>query len=71
MSEEDAILEEAMDNLRESIQRLRATQNRLHATGLDENPNYRDLLHRVASALAMSEAAFMEARRKAERKGNH
>ena len=29
MSEEDAILEEAMDNLRESIQRLRAIQNRL------------------------------------------
>ena len=60
-----------MDNLRECIQRVRATQSRLHAAGLDENPNYRDLLHRVRSALAMSEAAFMEARRKAERKGKH
>ena len=70
MSDEDAILDEAMDNLRESIQRLRATQNRLRSTGLDENPNYRDLLHRVRSALAMSEAAFMEARRRAEREGN-
>ena len=70
MTDEDTILEEAMDNLRESIQRLRATQNRLRSTGLDENPNYRDLLHRVRSALAMSEAAFMEARRRAEREGN-
>ena len=71
MSDVNALLEEAMDNLRESIQRLRATQARLHSTGLDENPNYRDLSHRVRSALAMSEAAFMEARRKAERKGKH
>jgi hypothetical protein len=71
MSEEDAILEEAMDNLRGSVQRLRATQNRLRSMGLDENPNYRDLLHRVRSALAMTEAAFMEARRRAEREGNY
>ena len=70
MTDEDTILEEAMDNLRESIQRLRAIQSRLHSMGLDENPNYRDLLHRVRSALAMSEAAFMEARRRAEREGN-
>ena len=68
MSEEYALLEEAMDNLRESIQRLRAIQTRFHSTGQDENPKYRDLLHRVRTALAMSEAAFMEARRKAERK---
>jgi hypothetical protein len=67
MSDEDAILDEAMDNLRESIQRLRATQSRLHAAGLDENPSYGDLSHRVRSALAMTEAAFMEARRRAER----
>jgi uncharacterized protein YukE len=71
MSEEDAILEEAMDNLRGSVQRLRDTQNRLRSMGLDENPNYRDLLHRVRSALAMTEAAFMEARRRAEREGNY
>jgi len=70
MSEEDAILEEAMDNLRESIQRLRATQARMHSTGLDKHLDYRDLLLRVGSALAMSEAAFREAQRKAEREGN-
>jgi hypothetical protein len=69
MSDEDAILKEAMDNLRESIQRLRATQARMHSTGLDKHVDYRDLLHRVGSALAMSEAAFMEAQRKVEREG--
>jgi signal transduction histidine kinase len=36
MSDEEAILEEATDHLRESIQRLRAIQSRLHSTGLDE-----------------------------------
>jgi hypothetical protein len=70
MSDEEVIFEEAVDNLRESVQRLRATQSRLRSTGLDENPNYRDLSHRVRSALAMTEAAFMEARRRAEREGN-
>ena len=50
MSEEDAVLEEAMDNLRESIQRLRAIQARLHSTGLDnKHLDYRDLLHRAGS----------------------
>jgi hypothetical protein len=70
ISDEEVILEEAMDNLRESVQWLRATQSRLRSTGLDENPNYRDLSHRVRSALAMTEAAFLEARRRAEREGN-
>ena len=32
-----------------------------------ENPNHHDLAHRVASALAMTEAAGMEAKRKLER----
>ena len=70
MSDEEVILDEAMDDLRESVQRLRATQSRLRSTGLDENPNYRDLSHRVRSALAMTGATFMEARRRAEREGN-
>jgi hypothetical protein len=69
MSGEDALLEEVMDNLRESNKRLRAIQARLHSTGLDENPNYRDLSHHVRSALAMTEAALMEARRRAEQEG--
>ena len=35
MSDEEVILEEAIDNLREYVQRLRVTQNRLRFTGLD------------------------------------
>ena len=67
MSDEDAILKEAMNTLRESIQRLRAIQAQFHSTGLEDHPNYRDLSNRVRTALAMSEAAFMEARRRIER----
>ena len=33
-------------------------------TGMRDAPNHHDLVHRVASALAMTEAAGMEARRK-------
>ena len=69
MSDEEIILEEAIDNLREYVQRLRATQNRLRFTGLDENL-ITATSHRVRSALVMTEAAFMEARRRAEREGN-
>ena len=58
------ILEEALDNLRESIQRLRATQNRMLAAGMYDHPNYRDLFVRVSTALAMTEASFVEARRR-------
>jgi hypothetical protein len=67
MTGEEAILDEAMDNLREATQRIRATQNRLWSAGMDNHPNYRDLTHRVSSALAMTEAAFVETRRRSER----
>ena len=56
-----------MDNLREATQRIRATRNRLWSAGLDDHPNYRDLTHRVMTALAMTEAAYIEARRRSER----
>ncbi len=62
--EERAVLEEALDNLREAAQRIRAVSNRLRATGMRDDDNHHDLVHRVASALAITEAAGMEARRK-------
>ncbi len=34
MTNEDSVLEEAMDNLREAGQRIRATQNVMHAQGM-------------------------------------
>ena len=60
----EPILEEAQDNLREATQRLRATQNRMLAAGMHDQPNYRDLFVRVSTALAMTEASIMEARRR-------
>jgi len=62
--DEAAILEEATDNLKEAAQRIRATRNRVWSAGLEQNPNYRDLSQRVGMALAMTEAAYVEARRR-------
>jgi hypothetical protein len=64
VDEEEAILDEAMENLTEATQRLRAIRNRLWAAGLEDRVNYRDLAHRVHSALAMTEAAYLAARRR-------
>ncbi len=61
---EERILEEALDNLREATQRLRATENRMLAAGMPDQAGYRDLFVRVGTALAMTEAAFVEARRR-------
>ena len=63
-NDEEAILEEATDNLREAAQRIRAVSHLMRSTGLVDDPNYHDLVHRVSSALAMVESAGMEARRK-------
>ena len=57
MTNEDSVLEEAMDNLREAAQRIRATQNLMHARGTTEGENNRELLVRLSTALAMTEAA--------------
>jgi len=53
-----------MDKLREAAQRIRATQNVMHARGMAEDVNYRELLTRLSTALAMTEAAHVEARRR-------
>ena len=70
MFDEEAIFDEAMDNLRQAAQRIRATRNRLWSAGMDDHPNYQDLTHRVMTALAMTEAAFVEARRRSEQGSN-
>ena len=64
MANEDSVLEEAMDNLREAGQRIRATQNLMRARGMTDGENHRDLLTRLSTALAMTEAAYLEARRR-------
>jgi hypothetical protein len=66
VAEEEPILDEALDNLKESAQRIRVTQNRLRASGLVDHPNYAELSYRLSAALAMTEAEFVEARRTSE-----
>jgi hypothetical protein len=55
-----------MDNLKEAAERIRAIQNRLRAFGLVDHPNYGELSYRLSAALAMTEAAFVEATRRSD-----
>ena len=64
MAEEDTVLEEAMDNLREAGQRIRATQSLMRSEGMTDDADYRELVSRLSTSLAMVEAAYMEARRR-------
>jgi hypothetical protein len=64
MADEDAVLEEVMDNLKEAGQRIRATQSLMRSEGMTEGENYCDLFTRLSTALAMTEAAYLEARRR-------
>ena len=64
MAKEDTILDEAMDNLTDAGQRIRATQSLLRSEGMTDGENYRGLLPRLSTALAMTEAAYLEARRR-------
>ena len=66
MADEDSVLEEAMDNLKGAGQRIRATQSLMRSEGMTDGENYRDLLTRISTALAITEAAYLEARRRRE-----
>jgi len=64
MAHEDTVLEEALDNLKEGGQRIRATQSLMRSLGMTDIEDYGDLLTRLSTALAMTEAAYLEARRR-------
>ena len=70
MPDKEAVLEEAMDNLREAAQRVRATQARIWSSNLSEHPDCRELSTRLSMALASVEAAYVEARRRAGQDNN-
>jgi hypothetical protein len=55
-----------MNNLREAAQRIRATQNVMHARGMTEEVSYRELLTRLSTAFAMTEATYVEAKKRRE-----
>jgi hypothetical protein len=63
MADEETVLVEAMDNLKEAGGRIR-TQSLMRSQAMTEGENHRDLLTRLATALAMTEAAYLEARRR-------
>jgi hypothetical protein len=52
-----------MNDLKEVGQRIRATQCLMRSQGMTDGEDYRDLLTRLSTALAMTEAAYLEARR--------
>jgi hypothetical protein len=62
MANEDSVLEEAMDYLKEAGQRIRAPQSLMRSQGMTDGENHRDLVTRLSTALAMTEAAYLEAR---------
>jgi len=60
----NTVLEEAMDNLKVAGQRIRATQSLIRSQGMIDDADYRELVSRLSTSLAMVEAAYMEARRR-------
>jgi hypothetical protein len=66
MAHEGTVLKEAMDNLKEAGQRIRATRSLMRSQSMTDGENHRDLLTRLSTALAMTEAAYLEARRRRE-----
>jgi hypothetical protein len=66
MAEDDSVLDEATDNLKEAGQRIKAAQSLMRSQGMtsEAGENHRDLLTRLSTALAMTEAAYLEARRR-------
>ena len=66
MTNEDSVLDEIQDNTKEAGQRLRASLNLLRSQGMLDDNNYHELVVRLSTALAMTEAAYLEARRRRE-----
>ncbi|CAN5664704.1 hypothetical protein BH20ACT12_BH20ACT12_17880 [soil metagenome] len=64
MADEDTVLKEAMGNLKEAGVCIRATQNLMRSHRMTEGENHRDLLTRLFTAFAMTEAAYLESRRR-------
>jgi len=62
MANEDTVLEDVMDNLKEAGGRIRTTQSLMRSGGMTEGENHRDFLTRLSTALAMTEAAYLEVR---------
>jgi hypothetical protein len=64
MADDDAVLDEIQENTKEAGQRLRASLSLLRSQGKLDDADYRELVSRLSTSLAMVEAAYMEARRR-------
>jgi hypothetical protein len=54
MAEEDTVLDEAMGNLKQAGQRIRATQSLMRSQGMIDDADYRELVSRLSTSLAWS-----------------
>ena len=63
---DDSVIDEIQDNCREAGQRLRASLNLMRSQSMTEDGNYADLTTRLRTALALVEAAYVEAKRRRE-----
>jgi len=63
---DERLFDEIQDNTKEAGQRLRASLNLLRSQGKLEDTDFRELVTRLSTALAMTEAAYLEARRRRE-----
>jgi hypothetical protein len=61
---DDSVLDEIQDSTKEAGQRLRASLNLMRSQGKMDDNDYRELVTRLSTALAMTEAAYLEARRR-------
>ena len=61
---DDLVLDEIRDNIKEARQRLRASLSLLRSQGMIDDADYRELVSRLSTSLAMVEACYMEARRR-------
>jgi hypothetical protein len=61
---EDSLLDEIQENTKEAGQMLRASLSLLRSQGMIDDADYRELVSRLSTSLAMVEAAYMETRRR-------
>jgi hypothetical protein len=63
---DESVLDEIQENTREAGQKLRASLNLMRSQGMLDDANYRELFTRLSTALAMTEATYLDARRRRE-----
>jgi hypothetical protein len=62
----DSVLDEIQDNTREVGQRRRASLNLMRSQGVLDDSDFRELVTRLSTTLALTEVAYLEARRRRE-----